>query len=229
MALFILFLLGVGLAVVPLLGVIPGLSPVAKVTMAALGVLLLLQVSIVAVIKALYRKASADVAFVRTGMGGEKVVQGGGTIVVPVIHEVIPVSLESVRVNVEGRGVDALITKDDERVDVSAEFYVKVRPNAEDILQAARSLGRGGVRPGAVSGLVREKVVSALRTVAATKELADVQGRREEFASEVRQLVTQYLAGNGLMLELMNVSAPARTDAVPPQVAGYMSGVVARG
>ena len=90
------------------------------------------------------------------------------------MHQVIPVSLETMRLNVERRGPHALITKDNLRVDLSAEFYIKVQANADDILQAARSLGGRNVQPDAVSELVQEKLVSALRTVAATKELVEL-------------------------------------------------------
>ena len=135
------------------------------------------------VITRLYRKASANMAFVRTGMGGREVDPDGGTIVVPVVHQVIPVSLETMRLNVERRGPHALITKDNLRVDLSAEFYIKVQANADDILQAARSLGGRNVQPDAVSELVQEKLVSALRTVAATKELVELHSKRDEFAS----------------------------------------------
>ena len=55
------------------------------------------------------------------------------------------------RLNVERRGPHALITKDNLRVDLSAEFYIKVQANKEDILQAARSLGSKNTDPGAVS------------------------------------------------------------------------------
>ena len=75
------------------------------------GVTVLLIVTIIAVITRLYRKASANMAFVRTGMGGVQVVQDGGTLVIPVVHQVIPVSLETMRLNVERRGPHALITK----------------------------------------------------------------------------------------------------------------------
>src|SRR4030095_15165748 len=141
---------------------------------------------IVSVITRLYRKASANMAFVRTGMGGARVVKDGGTLVVPVIHHVIPVSLETMRLNVERRGPHALITKDNLRVDLSAEFYIKVHANREDILQAARSLGARNVQPDAVSELVQEKLVSALRTVAATRELVELHAKRDEFASAVQ-------------------------------------------
>ncbi|MGE5953512.1 MAG: flotillin family protein, partial [Qipengyuania vulgaris] len=35
----------------------------------------------------LYRRASKEIAFVRTGVGGEKVVMNGGALVLPVFHE----------------------------------------------------------------------------------------------------------------------------------------------
>ncbi|XNM81801.1 hypothetical protein ACLK1V_16655 [Escherichia coli] len=38
----------------------------------------------------LYRRASAEQAFVRTGLGGQKVVMSGGAIVMPIFHEISP-------------------------------------------------------------------------------------------------------------------------------------------
>ena len=151
-------------------------------------------------------------AFVRTGMGGARVVRDGGILVVPVVHQVIPVSLETMRLNVERRAQHALITKDNLRVDLSAEFYIKVQANQEDILQAARSLGGRNVQPQAVSELVQEKLVSALRTVAATKDLVELHSKRDEFASSVQQIVTHDLASNGLTLESVTISALDQTD-----------------
>jgi uncharacterized membrane protein YqiK len=160
----------------------------------------------------LYRKASANMAFVRTGMGGVRVIRDGGTIVLPVIHHVIPVSLETMRLNVERRGPHALITRDNLRVDLSAEFYIKVEANSDHILQAARSLGGKNVQPDGVSDLVQEKLVSALRTVAATKELVELHSKRDEFASAVQEIVTHDLASNGLTLESVTISALDQTD-----------------
>jgi uncharacterized membrane protein YqiK len=151
-------------------------------------------------------------AFVRTGMGGVKVVQDGGTLVIPVVHQVIPVSMETMRLNVERRGPHALITKDNLRVDLSAEFYIKVQANADDILQAARSLGGRNVQPDVVSELVEDKLVSALRTVAATKELVELHSKRDEFASAVQEIVMHDLSSNGLTLEAVTISSLDQTD-----------------
>ena len=160
----------------------------------------------------LYRKASANMAFVRTGMGGVRVIRDGGTIVLPVIHHVIPVSLETMRLNVERRGPHALITRDNLRVDLSAEFYIKVEANSDHILQAARSLGGKNAQLDGVSELVQEKLVSALRTVAATKELVELHSKRDEFASAVQEIVTHDLASNGLTLESVTISSLDQTD-----------------
>ena len=116
------------------------------------------------------------------------------------------------RLNVERRGPHALITRDNLRVDLSAEFYIKVQANEDDIRQAARSLGGRNVQSDAVSELVQEKLVSALRTVAATKDLDELHSKRDEFASAVQQIVTHDLASNGLTLESVTISSLDQTD-----------------
>src|SRR5690606_17358624 len=118
---------------------VPTLSTGTQIGLSGTGVGLLMIAAIAAVVTKLYHKASANMAFVRTGMGGARVVKDGGTIVLPVVHQVIPVSLQTMRLNVERRGPQALITRDNLRVDLSAEFYIKVQANADDILNAARS------------------------------------------------------------------------------------------
>ena len=178
----------------------------------ALGTILVLLSFAMLVVTKMYRKASANMAFVRTGKGGGKAIKDGGALVIPVLHTVIPVSLETMRLNVERKGVHALITKDNLRVDLSAEFYIKVQANENDIIQAARSLGGKNVQPDAVSELVQEKLVSALRTVAATKELVELHSKRDEFATAVQQIVVHDLAHNGLTLESVTISSLDQTD-----------------
>ncbi|MBL0966708.1 MAG: flotillin family protein, partial [Blastomonas sp.] len=39
------------------------------------------------IITRLYKRATKEIAFVRTGFGGEKVVMNGGALVLPVRHE----------------------------------------------------------------------------------------------------------------------------------------------
>jgi uncharacterized membrane protein YqiK len=215
MILVLLFLFGAAMAVGPwiLQTIKPTVLPwTAAVVISGFGLALLIIVATVVIFTRLYRRAAANLAFVRTGSGGAKVIKDTGKLVVPVMHQVIPVSLETMRLNVERRGTHALITKDNLRVDLSAEFYIKVQANDDDILQAARSLGGRNVQPDAVSELVQEKLVSALRTVAATKELVELHSKRDEFATAVQQIVIHDLAHNGLTLESVTISSLDQTD-----------------
>lgn len=95
----------------------------------------------------LYRRASKEIAFVRTGIGGEKVVMNGGALVFPVFHETMPVSMNTLVLSVVRKDAEALITLDRLRIDVKAEFYVRVRPDAGAIAMAAQTLGNARCSP----------------------------------------------------------------------------------
>ena len=212
MMLVVFFLVGMALIIAPWFVPQTLMGNAAMIMLMSVGAALLVFVAVVSAITRLYRKASANMAFVKTGMGGAKVIMDKGAFIVPVMHQVIPVALETMRLNVERRAQHALITKDNLRVDLSAEFYIKVQPNTDDILQAARSLGGRNVQPEGVSELVQEKLVSALRTVAATKELVELHAKRDEFASAVQAIVIHDLAHNGLTLESVTISSLDQTD-----------------
>ena len=110
------------------------------------------------VIARLYKRATKEVGFVRTGFGGEKVVINGGALVLPVFHETMPVNMNTVRLAVERKNADALITLDRLRIDVKAEFYVRVKPDAGSIAMAAQTLGLRTMHPEALKELVRGQV-----------------------------------------------------------------------
>ena len=113
----------------------------------------------------LYRRASKEIAFVRTGVGGEKVVMNGGALVLPVFHETMPVNMNTLVLSVVRRDGEALITLDRLRIDVKAEFYVRVRPDAGSIAMAAQTLGQRTMQPEMLKDLVEGKFVDALRSV----------------------------------------------------------------
>jgi flotillin len=106
----------------------------------------------------LYRRASKEMAFVRTGFGGEKIIKDGGAIVLPVLHETISVNMNTLRIEVEKMQKDALITKDRMRVDVRADFYLRVAPSSEGISMAAQTLGTRTTRVEEVKKLMESKL-----------------------------------------------------------------------
>lgn len=214
MALILILLFGLGLMAGPLLASSLGhpLSGMAAALMTISGAALELVSGTLLIITRLYVKTKASEAFVRTGMGGMKVIQDGGALVIPVIHQTVKVSLETLRLDVGREGPDALITSDKLRADVRAEFYVRVQPDEESIRNAARSLGDRMGDAASVRGLVEDKLVSALRTVAATKNLEELNIERDRFMEQVMQIVTPDLAHNGLTLETATISKLDQTD-----------------
>jgi flotillin len=196
----------------PALGIISMSGPTQAI-LAGFGVILLLVGGAIVTITRLYVKTSADQAFVRTGMGGQEPIIDGGALVIPVVHEIVPVSLQTMRLDVDRSAHDALITGDNLRADVAAEFYIKVQKIREHILAAATSLGERSVDAESVKHLVNQKLVSALRTVAATRPLHELHTKRDEFAQAVQVIVEKDLAHNGLTLESVTIS---RLDQTPP-------------
>jgi uncharacterized membrane protein YqiK len=216
--LFVLIMFGLALLLSP---IIPGLnlSWKSQIILMAFGLIVIIGVGVLLVISRLYHKTSADEAFVRTGGGGRKCIIDGGAIVIPVLHEIIPVSLKTFKLEVNRTGPEALITADFLRADVTAVFYVRVLKEPVDIVQAATSLGVTSSNPAAVQQLIFEKLVSALRTVAATQKLYDLNAKRAEFAEAVQKIVEQDLRSNGLTLESVTISSldQAPLDAMRPQ------------
>ncbi len=154
----------------------------------------------------LYLRSSKERAFVRTGLGGQKVVLDGGAFVLPIVHDVIPVNMNTLRLEVS-RGRDkALITKDRMRVDVIAEFYVRVAANAEAVAAAAQTLGLRTMEPEQLKELVEGKFVDALRTAAAEMTMEELHEKRGVYVKRVRESVAEDLTKNGLELEAASLT-----------------------
>jgi uncharacterized membrane protein YqiK len=161
---------------------------------------------IVWILNWLYLRSSKERAFVRTGLGGQKVVMNGGAFVLPIVHEVIPVNMNTLRLEVQ-RGKDkALITKDRMRVDVISEFYVRVQATTDAVASAAQTLGTRTMQPDTLKELVEGKFVDALRTVAAEMTMEELHEKRGEYVKRVRGVVAADLLQNGLELETVSLT-----------------------
>lgn len=136
------------------------------------------------VLARLYKRSSKEISFVRTGLGGQKVIMDGGALVLPVLHEIIAVNMNTLRLLVSRSDAQALITKDRMRVDVMAEFYVRVQPTQESIANAAQTLGSRTLRPTELKELVEGKFVDALRSVAAEMSMEELHEQRVDFVQK---------------------------------------------
>ena len=113
-------------------------------------------VIVVYIVNWLYHRSSKEVSFVRTGLLGERVVINGGAFVLPFIHDFTPVNMNVLPMGIVRAKAGRLITRDRMRVDIEADFYVRVqatrrgrldrRRDARTAHHGARALARPALR-----------------------------------------------------------------------------------
>ena len=165
------------------------------------GIILVIVAMALFFISRLYKRSTKEMSFVRTGFGGQRVIKDGGALVFPVLHETIQVNMATLRIPVDRRVKQSLITKDSMRVDVTADFYVRVKPDDAAIADAAQTLGSKTMNQKELQELIESKFVDALRAVAATSDMQVLHENRVDVVQKVREAVAGDLLKNGLELE----------------------------
>ena len=160
----------------------------------------------------LYKRSTKEIAFVRTGLGGQKVIMDGGAIVLPIFHERVLVNMNTLKLEVQRRERESLITKDRMRVDVTAAFFVRVKQTEEAVSIAAQTLGTRTMSPDELKALVEDKFVDSLRATAATMTIQELQDMRRDFVQAVQNAVAEDLEKNGLELESVSLTSLDQTD-----------------
>lgn len=175
------------------------------------GAVLLLIVLIGLVTNRLYRRTTREMSMVRTGAGGKKVIMDGGVLIIPLLHEISPVNMKTLRLEVQRNAEGALITRDRMRVDVGVEFYVSVNATEEGISRAAQTLGDRTFYVDQLRDMIEGKLVDGLRAVAAQMTMDELHENRAEFVQEVQNTVSEDLLKNGLELEAVSLTALDQT------------------
>lgn len=160
----------------------------------------------------LYKRSNKGKAFVRTGLGGLKVVSDGGSLVFPVLQETIDVNMNTMRLEVRRADKQSLITQDRMRIDVAAEFYVRVAPDEASIAKAAQTLGEKTLYPDQIMELIEGKLVASLRSVAAGMDMEQLHEKRQDFVQQVLANVREDLESNGLELETISLTGLDQTS-----------------
>ena len=155
----------------------------------------------------LYRHSSKDQSFVRTGSGGERVVMGGGALVIPIIHDITVVNMNAVPIEIRRQGEQSLITKNKIRIDIVTEFSVRVIESNEGVRTAARTLGARTQDPTALKEVIQGKLIDAMSTVAASMTLDEIHEGRQHFISQVSDIAHEAVLQNGLELESASLTS----------------------
>jgi uncharacterized membrane protein YqiK len=175
-------------------------------------VLLIAGVLAILFLNRFYKKATREVALIRTGAGGQRVVLDGGCIAVPFLHKVSEVNMKTTGLEIERLGPKSIITRDRLRVDAGVEFYIRVQPTKEGVATAAQALAGKSFRASELAETLEGKLVDALLSVAARYTMDELQDKRGQYAAEVTETLAPNLAKNGLLLESVSLK---RLDQTP--------------
>ena len=159
-----------------------------------------------------YRKSTRDVALVRTGFGGQKVVLSSGCLSLPFLHRVEEINMRTIRVEIQRTGDKSLITTDRMRVDVDLDFYIRVQPTAEGVGTAAQAIGARALNPEGLQHLMEGRFIDALQAVAAGETMDSLHEQRGEFVNKVADRLRENLEQNGVLLDSVSLT---RLDQAP--------------
>src|ERR1043165_6758047 len=112
-----------------------------------------------------YRKSTREIALVRTGFGGQRILISGGCLALRFLHRVEEISMSTARIEVRRTAERSLITEDRMRVDVELEFYVRVTPTVDGIATAAQALGAKSLNLEGIRTLLEGRFVDAIHAV----------------------------------------------------------------
>lgn len=167
---------------------------------------------VVAFMNRFYRKSTRDVALVRTGFGGQKIVLSGGCLVLPFLHKVEEINMRTMRVEVKRTGERSLITTDRIRVDVELDFYIRVQPTLDGVATAAQAIGARALSPEGLRNLMEGRFIDALQAVAAAVTMDALHEKRGQFVRDVGDHLRDNLAQNGVLLDSVSLT---RLDQAP--------------
>ncbi|MEO4049067.1 flotillin family protein [Pseudomonas sp. CAU 1711] len=150
--------------------------------------------------KAFYIKVPQGTALIVNDMSSTPKVHFTGALVYPVIYlkEFMKISL--ITLEVDRRGKDGLICKDNMRADITVAFYLRVNETQEDVLKVAKAIGvdRASDR-GAVNDLFNAKFSEALKTVGKQFDFVQLFENRQDFRDRIVETIGNDL--NGYVLE----------------------------
>jgi uncharacterized membrane protein YqiK len=152
------------------------------------------------VVARFYRQVEQGKALIVNTMRHEPVVTFTGAVVYPIINRAEVMDMSVKTVEVDRRGKEGLICKDNIRADINVNFFVRVNKTEEDVLKVAQSVGCARASdPAALRELFTPKFSEALKTVGKHFNFEDLYRMREEFKDQIIKVIGKDL--NGFILD----------------------------
>lgn len=120
--------------------------------------------------------------------------------VFPIWHKAEFMDLSVRTVDIDRRGKEGLICRDNIRADIRVTFFVRVNKTKEDVIQVAQNIGcRRASDPETLDRLFAAKFSEALKTVGKQMDFEDLYTQREKFRDAIIEVIGRHL--NGYYLE----------------------------
>ena len=163
-------------------------------------IIFILMMGFLALIKAFYVKVEQGTALIVNNLKAKPKVSFTGSMVLPVIHKKELMRISLITLEVDRRGKDGLICKDNMRADITVAFYLRVNETADDVLKVAKSIGAARAsNKEAVNELFNAKFSEALKTVGKQIEFVQLFENRLQFREKIVEVIGDDL--NGYVLE----------------------------
>ena len=188
-----------------------------QMTLALVGTIVVFILLFFSAMARFLKRPSPSEAIIRIGRVATDVFIARACWIVPVLHRATTMSLSTIGLTIQRTGHEALVSKDFISTNLSAEFYIRVEPNEDDVKKAARTIGidEGHASSEAIrhkaQQLLEPKLVGALRAVAAQNEFLALHLNREHFAQEVSNALREDLGRNGFTLESVTITELTQT------------------
>ncbi|MCD0176921.1 hypothetical protein IHN32_13310 [Deinococcus sp. 14RED07] len=177
----------------------PDLSVVLPFLIGVVIVLIALMI-LISLVRAFYMKVEQGTALIVNDLSARPKVRFTGALVVPVLYKAEIMRISLITLQVDRRGKEGLICRDNIRADITVAYYLRVNETTEDVLKVAKSIGASRASDlNAVDELFNAKFSEALKTVGKKFDFIELFEKREEFRDAVVAVIGRDL--NGYVLE----------------------------
>ena len=168
--------------------------------LAIAAVCVVLMLGLLGMFKAFYVKVPQGTALIVNDLSSTPKVHFTGALVYPVIYKKEFMRISLITLEVDRRGKDGLICRDNMRADINVAFYLRVNETPQDVLKVAKAIGVDRASDkAAVNELFNAKFSEALKTVGKQIDFVKLFENRQEFRDRIIEVIGNDL--NGYVLE----------------------------
>ncbi|WP_313319358.1 hypothetical protein [Stenotrophomonas sp.] len=163
------------------------------------GILIVFLLGLAGLFKAFYKKVDQGTALIVNDMSSQPKVHFTGALIVPVLYRAELMKISLITLQVDRRGKEGLICRDNMRADITVAFYLRVNETQADVLRVAKAIGADRASDkNAVDELFNAKFSEALKTVGKKFDFTQLFEKRQEFRDEIIAVIGNDLNGYAL-------------------------------